>query len=180
MRYCSCHVPSALTRAQLTNSSNLPEAGTTEACNINRRYIDANRVSYRFHTHTNTTTFDTVSRAAILAPANCQLRSDGPQFKLELTTQSLGEGITSHLLTLALQLNISTPLGYAPNDLYLARYPYGHPQSALTHFADEVLPKTIVDENRQGEKMVIIGNSGSLRFDLVSLSKRQAYSAILH
>jgi hypothetical protein len=37
----------------------------------------------------------------------------------------------------------------------------------LTHFAQEVLPKTIVDEERKGEKRVIIGNSGSLRFDLV-------------
>jgi hypothetical protein len=79
------------------------------------------------------------------------------------------------LLTLALQLNISTPLGYAPKDLYLARYPYGHPQSALTHFAEHVLPKTLVDKERKGEKRVVIGNAGSLRFDLVRVAYQLDY-----
>ena len=43
----------------------------------------------------------------------------------------------------------------------------------MSFFAEKVLPKTIVDEERKGEKRVIIGNAGSLRFDLVSLLLQQ-------
>jgi hypothetical protein len=64
-------------------------------------------------------------------------------------------------------LNVSTPLGIAPHDYFLSRFPYGHKNSVLTEWAHRVLPGTLVDPNRRG-KRVIICNAGSLRADLVS------------
>lgn len=82
-------------------------------------------------------------------------------------SQDLGKDISTDLLALASHLNISASLGEAPQDYYLGRYPYGHQNSALTLFAEKILPAVVVDEKRKG-KRVIIGNSGSLRFDVVS------------
>lgn len=80
--------------------------------------------------------------------------------------QDLGYNITTSLLQLASKLNISTPLGISPKDLFLARYPYGHEHNLLTEWAEKVLPETVHDEKRNGSR-VIIGNGGSLRADLV-------------
>nr|XP_019045440.1 vacuolar protein [Kwoniella bestiolae CBS 10118]OCF24370.1 vacuolar protein [Kwoniella bestiolae CBS 10118] len=77
----------------------------------------------------------------------------------------IGKNISLALLRLASDLNISTPLGVAPHDYFLERHPYGHPRSVLTVFSDQVLPHTIIDKERNGTR-VIIGNAGSLRFDL--------------
>lgn len=48
--------------------SNLPKNLNDKGpLNMNRRYIDSNRVSYQFHSKTNQTTFDTVSPAIPIA-----------------------------------------------------------------------------------------------------------------
>lgn len=85
-----------------------------------------------------------------------------------LIMQPLGEEITTNLLYLAASLNVSTPLGTAPHDFFLSRYPQGHPNSVITEFAEKVLPAVVVDPGRRGTKKVIIGNTGTLRFDVVS------------
>lgn len=77
--------------------------------------------------------------------------------------------ITTHLLYLAASLNISNPLGKAPHDFFLSRYPQGHPKHVVTEFGDKVLPAVLVDERRREQKRLIIGNTGTLRFDLVGL-----------
>lgn len=71
------------------------------------------------------------------------------------------------LLRLASSLNISTPLGKAPHDYFISRYPVGHPRHVVTEYGDKVLPAVLKDKVRTGEK-VIIANTGTLRFDLVS------------
>lgn len=106
---------------------------------MNRRYIDANPVSYRWHTGKTAKTFDTHG----------------------------GLQISKGLEDLAQELNLSTTFGTAPHNYYLNRHPYGHPRSVVTLFQDHVLPATVQDKNRDGPR-IIIGNSGSLRFDLVS------------
>jgi hypothetical protein len=63
-------------------------------------------------------------------------------------------------------LNISTPLGSAPDDYFLARFPFGHKNSVLTEWANNVLPTTLLDSKRKGPRVVIV-NAGSLRADLV-------------
>jgi hypothetical protein len=89
-----------------------------------------------------------------------------PLFAIRLTSQPFGRNITVQLLRLASDLHISKPLGIAPNDLYLARYPYGHSHSILTEWAEKVLPATVHEKGRS-ETRLIITQTGSIRFDLV-------------
>jgi hypothetical protein len=95
--------------------------------------------------------------------------SQSPPFPLsEITdSQQLGLEITTSLLRLASSLNISKSLGKSPHDYFLSRYPIGHPRHVATEFGDRVLPSILVDKKRKGEKL-IISNTGTLRFDLVS------------
>lgn len=109
------------------------------ALDMNRRYIDANPVSYRWHTKKTEKNFDT----------------------------QVGLQIFQGLEELAQELNLSSPIGTAPHNYFLDRHPYGHPRSVLTLFQDHVLPETVKDKHRDGPR-IIIGNAGSLRFDLVS------------
>jgi hypothetical protein len=80
----------------------------------------------------------------------------------------LGLNISSQLGDLAHALKLDLPYGDVPHDLFLSRYPYGHPRSIVTVFAEKVLPSVVHDHKRQGPR-IIIGNSGSLRFDVVGV-----------
>lgn len=104
---------------------------------MNRRYLDANDVSYQYHTGTDKDTFYT----------------------------PLGRNISSALAQLAQDLKIDIPFGTVPHDYFLSRHPYGHPRSVLTLLADKILPEVLEDENRTGPR-IIIGNAGTLRFDV--------------
>jgi len=86
---------------------------------------------------------------------------------LRLKRQPIGRNITQQLLKLASDLHISKPLGIAPKDLFMARFPYGHPNSILTEWGLNVLPATVQEEGRS-ENRLIITQTGSIRFDLVS------------
>lgn len=121
-----------------TSSSLPPLNDDGKPLEINRRYLDANPVTYKWHANKTDEDFDT----------------------------PLGLNITSALGQLARELRIDTPFGTAPHDLFLTRHPYGHPRSVLTVFAEKVLPAVVRDEYRDGPR-VIIGNAGSLRFDVV-------------
>lgn len=119
-------------------SSSMPFPGDKGApLTMNRRYIDANPVSYRWHTGKTEKTFDTHG----------------------------GLQISKGLEDLAQELNLSTTFGTAPHNYFLNRHPYGHPRSVLTLFQDHILPTTVKDKHRDGPRL-IIGNAGSLRFDL--------------
>ncbi|KAL7422991.1 hypothetical protein Q5752_002289 [Cryptotrichosporon argae] len=130
-------VPGRYLETVAFTSSSLPTKGDDGPLAMSRRYLDANPSTYKFHTNK---THD------------------------EFTTP-LGWNITTSLLRLASELDISTPLGKVPHDLFLSRHPYGHPRSITTEFAEKVLPLAVVDEARKGDR-VIIGNAGSLRFDI--------------
>ncbi|WWD05053.1 hypothetical protein V865_003124 [Kwoniella europaea PYCC6329] len=131
-------VPGRYLETVAFTSSSLPQDNDDGPLDVARRYIDGNPVSYKWHTNTSDEDFD-------LPP--------------------IGRNISLALLRLASDLNISTPLGIAPHDYFLERHQYGHPRSVLTVFSDQVLPRTIIDKERN-ETRVIIGNAGSLRFDL--------------
>jgi hypothetical protein len=127
--------------------------------------VDADR-RYKFHSNTTDHTFDTVRSL---------IRSS--MYETRLMPQPSGLNITTSLLKLASSLHISSPLGKAPHDLFLARYPIGHPRHVATVFGNEVMPRVLVDEARKGEK-IVISNTGTLRFDLVSrLSSFELVSA---
>ncbi|WVR06502.1 hypothetical protein IAU60_003533 [Kwoniella sp. DSM 27419] len=130
-------VPGRYLETVAFTSSSLPPAhNEKEPLDVARRYLDANPISYMWHTNTST------------------------DFDLPI-----GQNITQKLYDLATELNISQPLGVAPHDYFLNRHPWGHKRSILTLFSDEVLPLTINDNQRNGIR-VIVGNAGSLRFDL--------------
>nr|KIR89221.1 vacuolar protein [Cryptococcus tetragattii IND107] len=102
------------------------------------RPLDVAR-SYKWHTNQTSDTFDTKE----------------------------GRRISLSLQHLAFSLNITESLGVSPHNYYLSRHPWGHPRSVLTLFSDKVLPKTVVDhEGGKDQARIIIGNAGSLRFDL--------------
>ncbi|ORY25942.1 vacuolar protein [Naematelia encephala] len=120
-------------------SSSLPTSEKdVSSLKMARRYIDASRRSYMFHTNTSSDTFDT----------------------------TLGKKITLELLRLSSKLNISIPLGKAPHDFFLTRYPYGHEKSVVTQWTDKVIPYIVVDPTRSEKHRVIMVMSGSLRFDI--------------
>ncbi|WWC88647.1 uncharacterized protein L201_003560 [Kwoniella dendrophila CBS 6074] len=130
-------VPGRYLETVAFTSSSLPSTDENAPLDVSRRYIDGNPVSYKWHTKTSDDDFEL----------------------------PIGQNISLALLRLSAALNISTPLGIAPHDYFLNRHPYGHPRSILTAFSDKVLPYTIQDKERNGTR-VIIGNAGSLRFDL--------------
>ncbi|KAF9138054.1 hypothetical protein BG015_002524 [Linnemannia schmuckeri] len=76
-----------------------------------------------------------------------------------------GRSITREIFKLRKTLNLSNTIGCAPQDYYLARYPYTDARSLLNLVANEVLPTAVVNASRPYPGVVII-NSGSQRFDL--------------
>ncbi|KAK1925880.1 putative vacuolar protein [Papiliotrema laurentii] len=131
-------VPGRYLETVAFTSSSMPDLKHPEKpLDMTRRYLDANPYTYRWHTNTTEDDFDL----------------------------PIGRNITFQLLQLASELDISRPLGIAPKDLFLARYPYGHPHSILTEWGNKVLPATVQEKGRS-EKRLIITQTGSIRFDL--------------
>ncbi|KGB75044.2 vacuolar protein [Cryptococcus deuterogattii R265] len=133
-------VPGKYLETVAFTSSSLPSsAGDDRPLDVARRYLDGNPTSYKWHTNQTSDTFDTKE----------------------------GRRISLSLQHLASSLNITESLGVSPHNYYLSRHPWGHPRSVLTLFSDKVLPKTVVDhEGGKDQERIIIGNAGSLRFDL--------------
>ncbi|BEI83281.1 hypothetical protein CcaverHIS002_0311490 [Cutaneotrichosporon cavernicola] len=120
-------------------SSDLPPANDDgEALRMNRRYLDANDVTYRWHAGATLGNFDT----------------------------DLGRNISGALAALADKLKLSRVYGDVPHDYFLTRHPYGHPRSVITVFERDVLPEALEDEWRRDIPRIVIGNAGSLRFDV--------------
>ncbi|ORX37264.1 vacuolar protein [Kockovaella imperatae] len=131
-------VPGRYLETVAFTSTSLPDAKDPSLpLNLARRFIDANRHSYMYHTRTTPETFDT----------------------------TLGHRISTYLLDLASSLNISDSLGTAPHDLFLSRVPAGHPNHVNTVWTEQVIPTVLRDPKRIGKKVVMM-NAGSLRFDL--------------
>jgi hypothetical protein len=110
-------------------------------------------IRYKYHSQTTDHTFDTVSIPSIRI--------------INTNIQPLGLNITTSLLRLASSLNISKPLGKSPHDYFLSRHEIGHPRHIVSLFGGDVLPSVLLDKQRIGPRL-IIANTGTLRFDLVS------------
>ncbi|KAG0224927.1 hypothetical protein BGW42_004753 [Actinomortierella wolfii] len=76
-----------------------------------------------------------------------------------------GQKITRELAKVRRSLNLTTVLGYAPQDYYLSRYPMTDDRSLLKLVANEVLP--VVVDPKKGKPGVVIVNSGSQRYDVL-------------
>ncbi|CCO30447.1 putative protein PB2B2,06c [Rhizoctonia solani AG-1 IB] len=119
-------------------SAKLSKASSSAPLSVMRRYLDANRNTYTYHTQTKR--FDT----------------------------SKGKKITSGVSALAKAWNLTQVYGNAPQDYYLSRTPYPSNSSVLTLFVNEVIPKALAIGNpsRASIPSTVIVNSGSQRFDL--------------
>jgi hypothetical protein len=118
---------------------NFTEPHSSKNTSFARRYLDANRVTYQYHTASSDSTFDT--------PA--------------------GQAITAGLLDLAAHFNLSTPFGTVPHDFYLNRVAYPSPDSILSLFIANATPAVLAANNlRAGVPSMVIVNSGVIRFDM--------------
>ncbi|KAF5375570.1 hypothetical protein D9615_009214 [Tricholomella constricta] len=122
-------------------STKLDDNKTKKKIDFSRRYLDANRITYEYHTGLKQTNFDT----------------------------SLGKSITVGLLALAKKFNLGYFYGTAPRDYTLTQDPYPSTGSALSLFIANAVPYALAQNNPRAKiPNFIIANSGSQRFDIYS------------
>jgi hypothetical protein len=107
----------------------------------------------------------------VLVTVQCQTR---PDRLLNRQRQSQGKAITQTLWDAFDRRNLSYPLGHAPQDYFLARYPVTDDRSLLKKLMDDVLPATVYDEKvlSGNATRIYIANSGCQRFDIASRLER--------
>lgn len=114
-------------------------------------------VRYKYHTGTDAD-FETVRVS--LESSEDLLRPLGPQ--------DLGRALRADVNALASSLNLSTPIGSAPQDYFLARSMPGAKDSLFTMLMEEVLPRIVTDDEvDDGQERLFLANSGSQRYDVV-------------
>ena len=104
---------------------------------FSRRYIDNNIFSMHHHTSTNTSTFGTLHGLIV-------------SNSIHIARKSLGLG---------------TQYGCAPQNYWVSRRPYPHPESIFTLLATRVLPEAISPPEKD-KKALVITNTGGIRFDI--------------
>ncbi|KAJ7098610.1 Metallo-dependent phosphatase-like protein [Mycena belliarum] len=119
-------------------SVDLDKDGTRDL-NFSRRYLDANRVTYQYHTNRTDTTFDTEE----------------------------GRNITQGLLKLEERFDLNEQYGIAPRDYSMTRAPYPSNDSLLTLIVEEATPAVLaMNTSRGGIPSLLVISSGSQRFDI--------------
>jgi len=121
-------------------SAKLDDRNSTENLSVVRKYLDANRNTYKYHT-TNSSAFDTAR----------------------------GKAITAGITDLANKFNLSYVFGTASQDYYLHRVQYPSNDSLLSLLADKIIPVAlkISFPERANISNVIVAQAGSQRFDLL-------------
>jgi len=120
-------------------SANLDHKGSSKNLTFSRRYLDPNRVTFEFHTKTNSFNFDTAH----------------------------GQSITKGLNDLSKKFDLSFQFGTAPHDFTLSQSPYPSNNSLLTLFIENAVPVALaINNSRASIPNVMITNSGSQRFDI--------------
>ncbi|KAG1808450.1 Metallo-dependent phosphatase-like protein [Suillus subaureus] len=113
--------------------------GKHDNITFTRRYLDQNRVTYEYHTHTSKYAFDTIN----------------------------GRSITYGLQELAARYDLSYLYGTAPQDYTLSQNPYPSNGSLLSLFIDHAVPYALaINNTRDSIPNIIIINSWALRSDL--------------
>ena len=119
--------------------SHIPSKARPELPEYHRRYIDFNRFSFAHHSQIERqTAFDT--------PEGLALSKDITQYRSELGLDKL--------------------IACAPQDYYIARVPYPHPDSIYSFLAEEMLPAMVHGKGREHTPRLIYINTGSQRFDI--------------
>ncbi|KAJ5709826.1 hypothetical protein N7493_009418 [Penicillium malachiteum] len=118
------------------STSTRPSAGSGPV--FKRRYIDNNLFSFYHHTGLDEESFPTEEGLSV-----SQLIANARS---------------------ALQLDVV--YGCAPQNLWMSRVPYPHPDSVYTWLESEVLATSLKDESRGDTPTVAIMNTGGIRFDI--------------
>ncbi|KAF8581789.1 hypothetical protein K439DRAFT_1352955 [Ramaria rubella] len=117
----------------------LDEKSNTGDLNFHRRYLDANPVTYSYHTGKTGGEFHTPK----------------------------GREITAGVQTISDRFNLSYQFGTSPDDYFRERVPISSPQSLVSLFAFHVIPTALsVSNPRASIPNMFIANSGALRADL--------------
>ncbi|KAF8757969.1 ser thr protein phosphatase [Rhizoctonia solani] len=114
---------------------------STEPVKFSRRYLDANRNTYQFHTNkTGRNGFDTAK----------------------------GKKITKDMGQVANEWNLTQVWGQAPQDYYLDRVQYPNNASLLNLLAEQVLPAALAAANPERAKLphTSVIDTGNQRFDV--------------
>ncbi|KAK1231791.1 hypothetical protein PQX77_005083 [Marasmius sp. AFHP31] len=120
-------------------SADLDSGNSTGNITFSRRYLDANRVTYEFHTQKEDTSFNT----------------------------SVGNDIRQGLYDLAERFDLGFLYGTAPQDYLLNRAPYPSNNSLLSLFAEQAIPVALaINNSRVDIPSYYIVQAGSQRFDV--------------
>ncbi|KAI1080221.1 Metallo-dependent phosphatase-like protein [Whalleya microplaca] len=103
-----------------------------------RRYIDNNLFGLHFHTGLNETTFPTEH----------------------------GRNVSRKITEARKAMDLDERFGCAPHDLWMSRAKYPSPDSIFSWLEGEVLPDSIVNEERANVSRLAILNTGAIRFDI--------------
>ncbi|KAI4863483.1 Metallo-dependent phosphatase-like protein [Hypoxylon rubiginosum] len=114
------------------------QASIEAAVTFRRRYIDNNLFGLHYHTGLNETTFPT----------------------------DHGRNV-SHMITEGRKaLKLDNSFGCAPQDLWMSRAPYPNENSIFSWLETQVIPDSIVNEERKDVPRLAIVNTGAIRFDI--------------
>ncbi|QRV76396.1 vacuolar protein [Ceratobasidium sp. AG-Ba] len=106
---------------------------------FSRKYLDANRRTYMYHTNTTEHAFDTKTGAEI-------------------------DAFTNNIYN---QWELGTPHGCSPENYYVDRVDYSDPQNIQNLYANKVIHEVVVRGwNRSDVPYVFIANIGMIRFDI--------------
>ncbi|KAJ6515268.1 Metallo-dependent phosphatase-like protein [Mycena sanguinolenta] len=115
------------------------DGGSTQDLNFSRRYLDANVVTYRYHTNRTEETFGTAE----------------------------GQNITQGLRALEERFGLTYQYGVAPQDYTMNQSPYPSKGSILTMIVEEAVPTALaLNTTRVGIPSLLILSAGSQRFDI--------------
>lgn len=114
------------------------EVSTEATATFKRRYIDNNLLGLYHHTGLNETTFPTEH----------------------------GRNVSKMITKGRKALKLDHSFGCAPQDLWTNRAPYPSENSIFSWLETQVLPKSIVNEERKNASRLAILNTGAIRFDI--------------
>ncbi|KAF8527014.1 Metallo-dependent phosphatase-like protein [Hysterangium stoloniferum] len=112
---------------------------STKDLTFTRRYLDANLVTYLYHTG----------------------------LRVEEFNSRTGLEISAGIEAIAERFDLAYQFGTSPDDFFRERVPRSHPQSLLSLVASEVIPIALTSNNpRASIPAMFVANSGFLRSDL--------------
>ncbi|KAI1764419.1 5'-nucleotidase [Hypoxylon sp. FL1150] len=114
------------------------QASTEAAVTFRRKYIDNNLFGLYYHTGLNETTFPT----------------------------DHGRNVSNTITEGRKALKLDNSFGCAPQDLWMSRAPYPANNSIFSWLETQVLPDSIVNEERKDVPRLAIVNTGAIRFDI--------------